>query len=288
MTVWIDGTWRTRETATVSVFDHSFLYGDGIFEGIRVYRGEIFRLKAHLKRLYDGAKALLLPVPYAPEDLGKILKEAVKKDGLSNGYIRLVITRGQGPLGMDPFTCSKPSTIVIVDSIRLYPEEYYQKGIPVISSAFRRNSPDSLDPRIKSLNYLNNILAKMQARQAGAQEAILLNHQGHIAECTGDNLIVVKDGQLKVPRGWHGALEGITLDAVLEIARSLDLPVSDATLTLYDLYTADELMLTGTAAEIVPVSTVDGRELSKNRPIFDRLNAEFHRRIQEDSAFILG
>lgn len=279
MTIWIDGQWRNRDDARVSVFDHGLLYGDGLFEGLRIYQGKIFRLKAHLDRLDYGCKALMLDLPLERQALVQLLQEAVARDGCQDGYIRLVLTRGQGPLGMDPFTCAKPSLIVIVDTIRLYPGEFYQEGVPLVSSTWRRNPPDSLDPRIKSLNYLNNILAKIQARQAGAQEAVMLNHQGLVAECTGDNLIAVRGGLVHVPQAWQGALEGITLQAVLELAADLGLGIQPGPLTLYDLYTASEIILTGTAAELVPVKTIDGRKIGGPGPVFAALSAEFHRRV---------
>ena len=289
MTIWMNGSYVAPEQATISVYDHGLLYGDGIFEGIRAYHGHIFRLKSHLDRLQDGAKALLLRIPLAIDAIADQLRDAVAREaaaGNPDSYIRLVLTRGVGPLGLDPYGCDSPSLIIIVDRIRLYPAEYYQNGVPIISSSLRRNPPDSLDPRIKGLNYLNNILAKIQARQVGAQEAILLNQQGYVAECTGDNLVTVKHGRLRIPASHYGALEGITLQAVLELAHDLDIAVETTGLTLYDVYTADEVFLTGTGAELVPVCSVDGRPISPNGPIFRRLRQEFSHRIQQNSRWM--
>lgn len=288
MTIWINGKFVAPEAATISVYDHGLLYGDGIFEGLRAYGGQVFRLNAHLERLQDGARALMIRLPLAKEELAERVREAVRLEAVAgnpDSYIRLLLTRGVGPLGLDPHGCDQPSLVIIVDRIRLYPAEYYQTGVSIISSVMRRNSPDSLDPRIKGLNYLNNILAKIQARQAGAQEAILLNHQGYVAECTGDNLITVKSGKLRLPAAFYGALEGITLAAVLGLAHDLGIPVEQTGLTLYDLYCADEVFLTGTGAELVPVCAVDGRPLPPAGPVFSRLRQEFNRRIAESPEF---
>lgn len=284
MTVWINGRPVAPEQAVLPVLDHGLLYGDGIFEGIRAYGGKVFRLKAHLDRLASGAKALMLELPLGLDELAEQVRRAVAQEaaaGNPDSYIRLLATRGVGPLGLDPHGCGKPNLVVIVDRIQLYPPEFYRDGVSVASSSMRRNAPDSLDPRVKGLNYLNNILAKIQARQAGAQEAILLNHQGYVAECTGDNIVCVKAGRLRVPAAHLGALEGITLEAVLGLAGDLGIPVERATMTLYDLYTADELFLTGTGAELVPVCRVDGRPLPPDGPVFRRLRAEFTRRVKE-------
>lgn len=295
MTIWIDGSWRTRETAVVSVYDHGLLYGDGLFEGIKAYGGRIFRRDAHVRRLLEGCRALDLACPLDAEGLGNLMDEAVERETRmqeeaagaprgsaqgSNGnvgdtYLRLVLTRGEGPLGLDPAGCDHPSLILIADRIRLYPAVHYETGVAVVSSAVRRNPVDSLDPRMKSLNYLNNILAKIQARQAGAQEALMLNHKGFIAECTGDNVILVKDGRLRVPGSWNGALEGITLQAVLELAQGMGIPVVREDLTLYDAWSADGMILTGTAAELVPVATLDGRNMGGAVPVFQKLREAF-------------
>lgn len=290
MTIWLNGKYVSKDDAKISVYDHGLLYGDGVFEGIRSYGGKIFRLKAHMDRLFDGAKSLMLNIPKTKEKLSALLIEAVGKEtaaGNPNSYIRLVVTRGEGPLGLDPFTCETPGLFIIVDSIKLYPSEYYEKGVPIVTSAFRRVPTDTLDPRIKSLNYLNNILAKIQARQAGAQEALILNHRGYVAECTADNIIVVKNGKLRIPAGHYGSLEGITVKAVGEIARDLGYPWEEAALTLHDVYIADEVLMTGTGAEVVPVSSLDGRQFEVG-PVFRKLSGEFHRRLKEDKVWCEG
>lgn len=266
MQVYIDGNWVDKNEAKISVFDHGLLYGDGVFEGIRIYGGTIFRLKEHVRRLYDSAKTTLLTIPMDEEEMAALLVEAVAKNKKTEGYIRLVITRGVGDLGINPATCPKASVIVIVDDISLYPAEHYANGIKVITASTRRNSPDALDPRVKSLNYLNNIMAKLEAQQAGCLEAILLNRQGKVAECTGDNIFYIRDGVLVTPASDQGALKGITRDAVLEAAEGAGMTTRATPTTLYDLYTADECFLTGTAAEMIPVTTIDGRTIGDGKP----------------------
>lgn len=266
MQIYIDGNWFGKDEAKISVYDHGLLYGDGIFEGIRIYGGVIFRLKEHVRRLYDSAKAIMLTIPMTAEEMEALLCEAVEKNNKQEGYIRLVITRGVGDLGINPATCPKASVIVIVDDIALYPAEHYEKGIKVITASTRRNSPDALDPKIKSLNYLNNVMAKMEARQAGCLEAILLNREGKVAECTGDNIFYVRDGVLITPSGDQGALKGITRDVVIEAAEGIGMKTRAVPTTLYDLYTADECFLTGTAAEMIPVTTIDGRSIGEGKP----------------------
>ena len=266
MQIYIDGNWFDKDEAKISVYDHGLLYGDGVFEGIRIYGGTIFRLKEHVRRLYDSAKAIMLTIPMTAEEMEALLIEAVEKNSKADGYIRLVITRGVGDLGINPATCPKASVIVIVDDIALYPAEHYEKGIKVITASTRRNSPDALDPRVKSLNYLNNVMAKMEARQAGCLEAILLNREGKVAECTGDNIFYVRDGVLITPSGDQGALKGITRDVVIEAAEGIGTETRAVPTTLYDLYTADECFLTGTAAEMIPVTTIDGRSIGGGKP----------------------
>lgn len=266
MQIYIDGSWVDKDEAKISVFDHGLLYGDGVFEGIRIYGGTIFRLKEHVRRLYDSAKTTLLTIPMKEEEMAALLVEAVAKNKKSEGYIRLVITRGVGDLGINPATCPKASVIVIVDDISLYPAEHYANGIKVITASTRRNSPDALDPRVKSLNYLNNIMAKLEAQQAGCLEAILLNREGKVAECTGDNIFYIRDGVLVTPASDQGALKGITRDAVLEAAEGAGMTTRATPTTLYDLYTADECFLTGTAAEMIPVTTIDGRTIGDGKP----------------------
>ena len=264
--IWMDGTERNGADAAVSVYDHGLLYGDGVFEGIRIYAGRAFKLEDHMKRLFMSARAILLEIPYAEDELTGIVSDLVAGDGRSEAYIRLVVTRGVGPLGIDPTECTHPSVIIVIDRIRLYPEELYERGIPVICAATRRNRIGSLDPRIKSLNYLNNVLAKLEARRAGCIEAVMLTEEGYVSECTGDNIAIVKDGVILTPDAAYGALAGITLGTVLDIAREIGIPCRSAGLTRYDLYTADECFLTGTAAEIMPVSSVDGRRLGEGTP----------------------
>jgi branched-chain amino acid aminotransferase len=266
MQIYIDGNWLGKGEAKISVYDHGLLYGDGVFEGIRIYGGTIFRLKEHVRRLFDSAKAIMITLPMSEEEMEALLCEAVARNSKSDGYIRLVITRGIGDLGINPATCPKPSVIVIVDDIALYPPEHYEQGIKVITASTRRNSPDALDPRIKSLNYLNNVMAKMEARQAGCLEAIMLNREGKVAECTGDNLFYIKDGVLMTPAGDQGALKGITRDAVIEAAEGIGMATRATPTTLYDLYTAEECFLTGTAAEMIPVTTIDGRTIGEGKP----------------------
>ena len=265
MKVYIDGQYYEKEDAKISVYDHGLLYGDGIFEGIRVYNGKIFRLGEHLARLWDSAKALALEIPMDRTAMAEACEDAVRVNEKKNGYIRLVVTRGVGDLGMSPYTCAKASVIIIVDDIQLYPPEYYEKGIPVITAATRRMPVDALDPRVKSLNYLNNIMAKIEARQAGCLEAVMLNREGYVSECTGDNIFTVKGGTLYSPATTYSTLDGITRKTVFELARELGIPAHDATLTRYDLYTCDECFLTGSGAEVIPVTRIDGRIVGDGR-----------------------
>lgn len=266
MQIYIDGNWLDKKEANISVFDHGLLYGDGVFEGIRIYNGKIFRLDAHVRRLFDSAKAIMIELPMGHDEMAALLSEAVARNERTEGYIRLVITRGVGDLGINPATCPKPSVIIIVDGIALYPAEHYENGIRVITASTRRNSPDALDPRIKSLNYLNNVMAKMEAHQAGCLEAILLNREGKVAECTGDNIFYLRDGVLLTPASDQGALKGITRDVVIEAANGMGMETRATPTTLYDLYTADECFLTGTAAEMIPVTTIDGRVIGDGKP----------------------
>ena len=266
MQVYLNGKLVSRDEAKVSVFDHGFLYGDGVFEGIRVYDGNVFRLQEHVDRLYESAKTIDLEIPLSRKELIEAALKTVAANRKRNAYIRLVVSRGPGDLGIDPDNCSKPTLVIIVDSIVLYPPEYYEKGISLVTSSVRRIPPECLDPRIKSLNYLNNILAKIDARKAGKPEAVMLNSMGFVAECTADNIFVVKDGELKTPDLLYGALGGITRGAVLELAKGAGIPSKVTRLALHDLYNADECFLTGTGAELVPVISVDGRDVSDGRP----------------------
>ena len=259
MKIFIDGKYYEKEDAKISVFDHGLLYGDGIFEGIRIYNGNIFKLKEHIDRLYKSAKAILLTIPMKPEELEKNVEETVRLNNKKDGYIRLVVTRGKGNLGIDPDRCEKASIIIIVSDLQMYPEEFYKNGIEIITSSTIRISPSAFDPRIKSLNYLNNILAKIEAKKAGVLECIMLNNDGYVVECTGDNIFIITDGKLLTPASFIGALDGITKGTIIEISNKLVIPVKEALITKYDLYNADECFLTGTGAEVIPVIKIDGR-----------------------------
>jgi len=264
--VYINGKLVDKSQATVSVYDHGLLYGDGVFEGIRVYSGKVFRLAEHIDRLYDSARHILLEIPLTREQMTEAVVATVKANNKGDGYIRLVVTRGAGSLGLDPGRCSDPQVIIIVDDISLYPEKFYESGLEIITSSVIRNHPAALSPRVKSLNYLNNIMAKIEAVRAGCQEAIMLNHNGEVAECTGDNLFLVKHGLLRTPPLHAGILEGITRNAVIELARADGIVVQEIALTRHDVYAADECFLTGTAAEVVPVVKCDGRPIGTGKP----------------------
>ncbi len=264
--VFIDGELKESTKASVSVFDHGLLYGDGVFEGIRVYNGRIFKLREHIKRLYDNARAILIDIPMSPDDMEKAVEETLKQNRKSDGYIRLIVTRGKGSMGLDPSSCKKPSVIIIVTDIQLYPRELYEQGIAIVTASSRRVAHDALDPRIKSLNYLNNVMAKAEAARAGCLEAVMLNAQGYVAECTADNIFIVKNGVLMTPPPHHGALDGITMRTVMEIARESDIDYQFQPLTRYDLYTADECFMTGTGAEIMPVTEIDARKIGDGKP----------------------
>lgn len=284
MEIYIDGEWFSKEAAKVSVFDHGLLYGDGVFEGIRIYNRRIFRLDAHLDRLYASAQALALAVPLAPAAMRTLVQDAVRRNRQEDGYIRLIITRGAGDLGIDPLTCPHSSVIIIVTDIRVYPRELYAGGVKMITSATRQVSHDAFDPRVKSLNYLKNILAKIDAQRAGAHEAIMLNSAGYIAECTADNLFVVRRGGLLTPSPHDGALEGVTRGSVLELATEAGIEAAQAHLTRYDVYTADECFVTGTGAELMPVAQVDGRPIADGKPgpITRRLTEAFHALVRHE------
>jgi branched-chain amino acid aminotransferase len=268
MSLWIylDGKFVKEEEAKISVFDHGLLYGDGVFEGLRSYNGKIFKLDEHLIRLYNSAKAILLEIPLKFDELKRVVIETVKKNNLKDSYIRIVVTRGVGDLGLDPRKCPKPTIFVIASHIQLYPESLYEKGIDVITVPTRRNLPESLNPAIKSLNYLNNILAKIEATNAGATEGLILNQFGYVSECTGENIFIVKGDILKTPPISAGALEGITRKVVMDIGKNIGLEIKEENLTRYDIYTSDECFLTGTAAEIVPVVSVDRRIIGNGKP----------------------
>lgn len=266
MKIYIDGNYYDEKEAHLSVFDHGFLYGDGVFEGIRIYNGKIFRLPEHIRRLYESAKGIYLDIGMAPDAMEKLVEEAVAINQKKDGYIRLVVTRGIGPLGIDPFKCAKAGIVVIVGDIQIYPQEYYSQGIAAVTSSYRRVPADCFDVRIKSLNYLNNVLAKMEAHRAGCLESIMLDQHGHVAECTGDNLFIVKEGKLTTPPAFQGALEGITRSEVFALASQMGIPAQERTLTRFDLYVADECFVTGTAAEIMPVTVIDGNPINDAKP----------------------
>ena len=279
MKIYLDGKLVSKEEAKVSVFDHGLLYGDGIFEGIRAYNGRVFRLKEHLDRLWDSARAINLTIPITKNEMEKALIKTLIANKLTEGYIRLVVTRGVGDLGLDPRKCTEPPSIIIIaDKISLYPEDLYEKGGEIITAAIRRIRPDALSPNVKSLNYLNNIMAKMEATRAGVMEAIMLNSEGYVAECTGDNIFIVKNGVLFTPPASEGALIGITRDAVIELAKNkLKIQVREERITTYNVYTSDECFLTGTAAEVIPVIKVDSRAIDDGKPgkITTKLIKEF-------------
>jgi branched-chain amino acid aminotransferase len=276
--VYISGQLYDKEDAKISVYDHGLLYGDGVFEGMRIYGGKVFRMQDHLDRLWHSAKAIWLEIPMTPEALAKAVDETVAANGLVDGYVRLVVTRGAGTLGLDPNRTSQPQVIIIADKITLYPQEYYENGLEIITVSTMRNHPAALSPRIKSLNYLNNILAKIEGLQAGCEEALMLNHKGEVAECTGDNVFLVKRGQLLTPPIDAGILEGITRAAVIELAAEAGIAVREIPLTRHDVYIADECFLTGSAAEIVPVVKVDSRRIGDGRPgpLTRQLMTRFH------------
>jgi branched-chain amino acid aminotransferase len=264
--VYISGKLIDKDQAAVSVFDHGLLYGDGVFEGIRVYGGKVFLLGEHIDRLYESALAIRLEIPMSQADLTAAVNSTVAANGLADGYVRLVVTRGAGTLGLDPRKTANPQIIIIADTITLYPSETYQHGLKLITASTIRNHPQALSARIKSLNYLNNILAKIEGSDGGCAEALMLNHKGEVAECTGDNLFIVSGGTLKTPPVDAGILEGITRNAVIRLAREAKVPVAETTLLRHDIYIADECFLTGTAAEVVPVTSLDGRQIGDGRP----------------------
>jgi branched-chain amino acid aminotransferase len=266
MKIYIDGRYYEKQKATVSVFDHGLLYGDGVFEGIRIYHGKVFKLKEHVQRLYLSAQALLLKIPLSDAEMSRAILATVAVNKKKDGYIRVMVTRGDGALGIDPSSCKRAKVIIIVGDIRLYPESYYKNGIEIVTAATRRMPSDCLDPRVKSLNYLNNIMAKLEAIQAGCQEAVMLNQEGFVAECTGDNIFIVRKGELYTPAPCHGALDGITRETVIELAAAADIKSHQVLLTRYDLYTSEECFLTGSGAEIIPVIRIDGRSIGGGKP----------------------
>ena len=264
--IYINGTLYEKQDAKVSVSDHGLLYGDGVFEGMRVYEGIVFRMDLHLRRLWNSAKAICLEIPMTHEEVAQAVVDTLQANDIQDGYVRLVVTRGVGTLGLDPNKTSDPQVIIITDSITLYPDEYYQNGLEIVTVNTIRNHPAALNPRIKSLNYLNNILAKIEGLKAGCVEALMLNHRGEVAECTGDNIFLVRAGQVYTPPVDAGILEGITRDAVIELAKQDNLCVNEIPITQQDVYGADECFLTGSAAEVVPVVKVDHHVIGDGKP----------------------
>lgn len=282
--IYLNGEFVNKEQATVSVYDHGFLYGDGIFEGIRVYNGNIFKCKEHLDRLYDSAKSIMLDIPLAYQEMEDVLAETVRKNGLKDGYIRLVVSRGPGDLGLDPRRSPKANVVIIMEQLAIYPEEAYLNGLKTVSVSTRRNVPDALNPKIKSLNYLNNILVKIQANLAGVGEAIMLNSQGYVAEGSSDNIFIVKRGVVFTPPCYCGALEGITRAAIMELCSKIGYPLKEEPFTLHDVYVADEVFFTGTAAEVIAVREVDARVIGSGKagPVTTRLLKEFRDIVEID------
>ena len=278
-TIWLDGQWLDRESAAVSVFDHGLLYGDGVFEGIRVYGGVAFRLQEHLERLYDSAQAIWLTIPMPIEEMTALTEEAVRRSGLDDAYTRHIITRGVGDLGLDPRKCPAPTVIIIVDGIRLWPAEVYERGLRVVTAGTPIPQRESLSPRVKSLNYLPHILAKIEGIHAGADEVLMLDSSGSVAEGSGQNLFVVKKGKLRTPPASAGILKGVTRDVVLELAGEAGLPAEEVQLNRYDVYTADEAFFSGTAAEIVYIREVDGRVIGAGNA--GAVTRDLARRFQE-------
>jgi branched-chain amino acid aminotransferase len=275
--IYINGHFYDKENAKISVYDHGLLYGDGVFEGMRSYSGKVFQLPQHLDRLYESALAICLTIPISKDQLANDVKKCLEVNQLKDAYIRLVVTRGAGSLGLDPNRTSDPQVIIIADSISMYPEEHYKNGLKIITAATVRSHPAALSPRIKSLNYLNNIMAKIEGLQAGCVEALMLNHKGEVAECTGDNIFIVKNGVLMTPPKDAGILEGITRNAVLELAKKHGIPNVEVTMTRHDIFVADECFLTGSAAEVIPVVTIDSRSIGGGKvgPITTQLMAAF-------------
>lgn len=271
--IWLDGELIDESEAKISVFDHGLLYGDGIFEGIRFYNGRVFRLVEHVERLFMSARAILLQMPWTQQEVCDIVCETIRANGLSDGYVRLVVTRGSGGLGLNPYLCKKPSMFCIAASIQLYPEEHYEQGLELITCSTRRPSHATLSPQVKSLNYLNNVMAKVECIKAGVMEGLMLNDAGTVAECTGDTVFIVKNNVIVTPKITDGALDGITRGVIFDLCQRFDIEIVEDTLTRYDVYTADEVFLTGTAAEVIPVVKLDDRPIGDGQPgvVFKKL-----------------
>lgn len=282
--IYVDGTWHTRADARISVFDHGLLYGDGVFEGIRAYGGRIFRLAQHVERIFDSAKAIHLAVPHTREEFAGLVEEAVRRSGLSDAYIRPVITRGTGDLGLDVRKCLAATVIIIVDTIAVWPPERYEQGLDVVTAGTPVPHREALSPRVKSLNYLSHVMAKLEGSLAGADEVLMLDPAGFVAEGSGQNLFVVRKGVVRTPPVSAGILQGVTRDAVIELAREAGYPVEEALLNRYDVYTADEAFLTGTASEVAPIRRYDGRTIGAGKagPITRDLHARFHALVRAD------
>ncbi|PWI58322.1 branched-chain-amino-acid transaminase [Sulfoacidibacillus thermotolerans] len=281
--IYLNGQLVPKSQAVVSVFDHGFLYGDGIFEGIRIYDGVIFRLDEHLVRLYESAKSILLTIPLTFDEMADAIVETVRANHLQSGYIRVVVSRGEGDLGLDPRSCPRANVVVIADTVRLFPQELYDHGLRIVTVPTQRNSPAALNPQIKSLNYLNSVLVKMEAANSGVLEALTVNAQGYVCEGSGDNVFIVKRRKVYTPPIYLGALDGITRRAIMDVCEKLELPLSETPFTRHDVYVADECFLTGTAAEVIPVIEVDGREIGNGKPgpITQQLLKEFRKIVRE-------
>lgn len=277
MLIYIDGEFLPKAEAKVSVFDHGLLYGDGVFEGIRSYNGRVFKLDEHLERLYDSAKSIMLQIPIPIETMKETVLETLRRNHLSEAYIRLVVTRGVGDLGLDPDKCPTPSIIIIADKIALYPQKFYEEGLEIVTVSIRRNYSEAINPRIKSLNYLNNILAKIEGKQSGAEEVLMLNAEGYVVECSGDNIFWVKNDVIVTPPVHMGILDGVTRNSVIDLARDAGMQVEERVFTRHDLYIADECFLTGTAAEVIPVVKIDRRAIGDGHPgkVTEKLIAAF-------------
>lgn len=277
--IWIDGQWHDRDTATISVFDHGLLYGDGVFEGMRVYGGRAFRMAEHLDRLYDSAQAIWLTPPIGRDEMARVTEEGIARAGITEGYLRHVVTRGVGDLGLDPRSCARPTAIIIFDTIKIWPPERYTKGLVMMSAATPMPDRETLSPRVKSLNYLPHIMAKLEGIHAQMDEVLMLDRGGYVAEASGMNVFIVRRGAVTTPPAWTGVLRGVTRDIVLELAAEAGLPAREEPINRYDVYTADEAFLTGTAAEIAPIRSLDGRQIGAGpigpvtRTLMDRFKA---------------
>ncbi len=286
--IYLNGNIVSEEDAKISVFDHGYLYGDGVFEGIRAYNGRVFKLDEHIERLYNSAKAIMLKIPIDEEEMKESILETIRANKLQDAYIRVIISRGQGDLGLDPTKCKNPNVVIIAAAIQLYPQELYEKGLKIGTVPTRRNISEALNPRIKSLNYLNNIMAKIEAVNLGMPEAIMLTTDGYVAECTGDNIFIISDGKLYTPPIHMGILKGITRDTVMELAEKMGLEIKEEVFTRYDLFTAEECFLTGTAAEVIPVVNVDARPIGDGKPgrITCQLIDKFREHVEKEGTTI--